>query len=1018
MHQLFRILWLTLLLVCLVTALAACKDESGELGDETTTEATSGSTTETPSGTTAPAPQPSFTITFRDEAQNIVGTMQTAPGGAYALTATFAAREGYATAGFFAADGVTTFAAEGTLSADTTVMVKYTLLETTTFAELATRAAAGVDRIFVTADIALTGPVYVVGETTIYVEKNCTLTRDASYLGDLFVVGETADGKDVVVETGNPAKLTMRAADDCLLTIDGNKANITETVKGSAFLVVHSATLTLGDGVVVQNCKKTGNEKALNYVISNAYKAGGAAIMVVNGTAILDGATLRANEANTEDAVSGDTTVGVSSCGGAIFNYGTVRLSNATLTSNQAARGGAIYNYRTCIMESAQITQNTATVYGGALYTAASQLGETLIGRETVAGETTFAVTFAENTARLSGGAIFSQTDNVLLIYGATLFEQNRSTEGNGGAINSAGTLTIFDAAFRGNVAASKGGALYLYRADATLQTRLTRIDAGLFTGNQAPRGGAIAISAAETTFPNGAIVTIGAVTFRENTSYTTATETPTLPEDADGTGTEYGHGGAIYVSRKSTLTVNGATFVENVSANKGGALYVTGESTATFGTGTSLTGNTSAGNGGAMYIYDGGTLLLTGVTFSQNVSTATFSGSYGGGALYFSGATGTAKNTVFVQNSTGGNGGAIALYSAATLTAEDCTFDRNTATLVGGAIYTNDSTLTVTDTAVRTTGTATFAANKTTGSTSSDKGGAIYATGSTVNITRATFTANEAATTGGAISAHSSSQVTLVDVVCTENIAGDNGGALAVYSSATMRLTGCTLTGNSATAHGGAVYANKATLMLSLCTATGNTATKNGGALYLTTNSVTTIQGGLYQNNTGKGGGAIYATSAASLTITDATFQSNSASGGNGGALYLYTESQTTATGVSFISNTATGKYGGAIYLSNGDGTSADTAATLKLYTVTATGNSAANGGFLYLTTSDTKLYFYSATELSDNTAPTGGNFLWCNAASAVANITAEVQAMYEPTDIGIKSGITWSVTTLETGE
>ena len=142
MHQLFRILWLTLLLVCLVTALAACKDESGELGDETTTEATSGSTTETPSGTTAPAPQPSFTITFRDEAQNVVGTMQTAPGGAYALTATSAAREGYATAGFFAADGVTTFAAEGTLSADTTVMVKYTLLETTTFAELATRAAA------------------------------------------------------------------------------------------------------------------------------------------------------------------------------------------------------------------------------------------------------------------------------------------------------------------------------------------------------------------------------------------------------------------------------------------------------------------------------------------------------------------------------------------------------------------------------------------------------------------------------------------------------------------------------------------------------------------------------------------------------------------------------------------------------------------------------------------------------------------------------------------------------------
>lgn len=843
------------------------------------------------------------------------------------------------------------FATSGTIFESKTVNVVWKILPTTTFDELVARAAAGIDKILIDADIEITDSVYVVGQTEIYVEKNCTITRSPNFLGDMFIIGENDKGESALIAgSGTAASLTLKTKNNAALTFDGNKDNITDEVNGTCFLVLYSSVVNMYDNVTVSNFRKTANAKIIEskYAVSYPNKIGGAGMIVVNGTFNMYGGSFIGNSVNCDETFEGDDAESdearVSSCGGAIYNYTAVNVYGGTFENNQAARGGAIYNYRATRVFGGTFKNNSATVYAGAIYLPGSQYSALYLGtnqsvmandEDTAAAE----ILFEGNTADKSGGAIFGQMKNSINIYGNTTFQDNVANGFNGGAINTSGALIIVDAKFEGNIAASKGGAIYAYYSNPELTTRQVDISGGLFINNKASKGGAIAFSALSVDFEKGSIGFIGDVTFQNNIAYATSTEDPELPDlDADDeakTAAEgeasaeknfNGNGGAIYISRKSSVTISGsAKFQSNQSERNGGAIYITGESELIIGEDAANSNvifakNTAGINGGAIYVHGEKTTLTTGswtaaqaeedeepteepaektfaVTFSEN----TCSGK--GGAIYITNGSvsdGAAlenpvdvkiDNAKFQSNVAIGNGGAIYCYTASQLTVKNCDFILN-----------------------QTQSTA-------------QGGGAVYLTNATANISDSTFNGNIAVQ--------------------------KNGGAIGAYSGAILNVTNTVFDGNK----------------------TENSAENGGGAMYLS-GAIVTLDSCTFKNNSSaKNGGAIGVYSAANLTFTGTTvFEANSAAT-SGGAIYTASSGNvvTINGNSSFISNEAK-TNGGAMYATG--------PSTVVFENVTATENSAKSGGFLYYTTSKTVVTI-KAGIATGNTA-TSGSTIWSNTTGA----------------------------------
>ncbi len=819
----------------------------------------------TPEDPTPPAPV-IYQITLYDENGGWLQNVNTADGGAYTLTPPV--RIGYDFVGWFSKADHTAFPESGTLTADCDVTAKYTVAETKTFAELKERAEAGAKDIYVTADITLTDTVHIVANTTISVGQNCIMTRDAAFVGDLFVVGETPAGESVVELFGYPASLTLQGTETATLTIDGNKQNVTDTVSGTAILILNSSAVNLKSGIVVQNCKKNGNDRVYGYAVSYPHKAGGAAVMVINGTLNVNGASLLNNEVQIEDAVEGDTELGISSCGGAIFNFGTVNINAGTISGNRAARGGAIYNFRDCTVKGAVIADNSAAVYGGAVYLANSQYGEFKIGAA-AAAEENYAVTFRGNVAEKSGGAIFAQTKNGIIIYGSALFTENVSVTSNGGAINTSGSLTIKDAAFISNTAASKGGAVYIYCASEELTTRHVSIEKGLFESNSASKGGALACSSSSLDFTEGAIGSIGAVAFKNNTAFTTETDDPELTGEESGS-VFNGKGGAIYLSRKGVLTISGATFTGNSAEDNGGAIYATGGSTLTA-TDTLFSDNHATGDkGGALYVTTQAQATITDCTFLAN-SAEKFGGAV---SVHSAGTTLKLIGSIFTENEAkGSHGGALSAFSGSLVEITNCSFTKNSAFKT------------------------TYEADGTTVVSTSGKGGAIHvqsdpeATTPLITIVRvsgSSFTENQAGEHGGAINLYEGAQLYVTSTSFNTNIAESHGGAL--YSSgSTAEITDGEFTANYAKGRGGAIYvASSTSLTMTRATFTSNSSLDNGGALSAYSDSVLAIYGITAIGNTSVNGGALHFTGATQTDLYDIKAVDNTAT--KGGFMYITT--------------------------------------------------------------------------------------------------------------------------------
>lgn len=137
--------------------------------------------------------------------------------------------------------------------------------------------------------------------------------------------------------------------------------------------------------------------------------------------------------------------------GGAIFNEGTVSLTNCSLESNTSSEGGAIYTVGALTLTDCSLSTNTAGSGGGAICNVNA-------GTVTLAG-----CTFSGNSAFV-GGAVFNGSSSSTTLTRCTL-AGNSTPFSNGGAIYNSGTVLLAHCTLSGNAGkptpGNSGGAIY-----------------------------------------------------------------------------------------------------------------------------------------------------------------------------------------------------------------------------------------------------------------------------------------------------------------------------------------------------------------------------------------------------------------------------------------------------------------------------------------------------------------------------------------------------------------------------
>ncbi len=799
--------------------------------------------------------------------------------------------EGYNFLGWVDKDG-NPFASTGVLTQSMTVYANLEIVETTTFEQLKIRIESGAKEIYINADIEITDCVYVYRSVTIYAEKDCTLTRNADFLGDIFVIGQNANGNNPLLEN-RKVTLSVKTKNNATITFDGNKSNTTKAVKGTAFYITNSSILEIYDNVIVQNFKKTANERVVaeyGNLWSSANLAGGAAVMVNYGTFNMYGGTLTDNEINLlDDEPNPNLAEGSydSSYGGAVYNRSAFNMYGGTIKNSKAGRGGAVYNYRAFTLEKGDLLNNYSASYGGAVFMPNSQHSMLKIGQKTEENM----VNISNNSSALSGGALFAQTTTNFMIFGATTFNANKNESGNGGAICTSGPLLAEDITFTNNEAVGKGGAVYLYYRDKENSVRISDLKNCTFTNNKAEYGAGLSLFASSTSLNQGAIATVSNCEFMGNS--VTA------------------NGGAVYVGRDSKITIKNSKFESNISNSAeygGGAIYFT-TSTGVLEN-IEFKKNSSTFNAGAIGIYSSSVVNAKNISLIENTATKS------GGAIYISKSTfNSTENITFTGNSAT-TGGAINVYSSSTANISGVTASSNSSSANGGFMYVSNSTASLTKVegkeslvslnsssanggaiAVHSAGTLNLYGIKFNQNEATDLGGALYVKGATANVGSTTYTeenifdANEAKN-GGAIYVETSKEnngiFNAYKLTLTNNIAKTNAGGLFVTSEndtivkATIEYL--TVTGNSSSNNGGAFYAyTNSALLIKNLTATENKSANYGGVAYISGAADVEIQNVNASNNESNKGGFIYITTTGSeLRILAGSILNNVATEGS----------------------------------------------------------------------------------------------------------------------------------------
>ncbi|WP_146518123.1 beta strand repeat-containing protein [Stieleria varia] len=481
------------------------------------------------------------------------------------------------------------------------------------------------------------------------------------------------------------------------------------------------------------------------------------------------------------------------------------------------------------------------------------------------------------------------------------------SSVGDGGAIFTAGTLSLNDVTLSGNTAAgaagSGGGILNL--------GILNVLDSSIINNTANRAGGGIEDASNQS-------VTLDNVALDGNNAGVgpAATAAP-------------GNGGGLHVTGNADVTITGGTVSNNVAAREGGGLW-NGNGLMTID-GTVIAGNVASGaashDGGGGIFNNGGDLDIDNVLIDSNEAdgaagsgggilsidgTITIDASIirfnsanraGGGIEAIEGDITLQNSTNLIQNDVNGlglsantpapgNGGAIHITGSADVTLIGGTVDGNEARSEGGGLWNASGTMTIDGTTIVNN----FVESAGAAGDAQGGGGIFNNGGSLIILNGATIEANEAldpdggATNddGGGGIFNNGGIVSITDSTVTGNFAsdglGNGGGILSLGGSLTVM--GGVVSANAAARAGGGIESIDSTLMLTnvqiggVDASDGNTAGINGGGVHVSGNGNSTITGGTVQNNTAQREGGGLWNNTGVMTINGATIVDNVANG------------------------------------------------------------------------------------------------------------------------------------------
>ena len=641
------------------------------------------------------------------------------------------------------------------------------------------------------------------------------------------------------------------------------------------------------------------------------------AIGLVRGTLTLDSDIAMTDDeaANFKDGVAINKNIRIDGKGhtisaedlGRIFSIGegfTVTLTNATLINGKADKGGAIYNDGSLTLSDVKLSDNAADSYGGAVF----NNGELVVSDSVF--DSNDIVNRGSASVDYGGAAIYNWYDGVLTVSGSN-FTNNIKNYKNGdclvGAITTIGDATISDSCFVNN-AGRWGGAISATGAELRKNSSTLTVSNTIFKDNSALYAGAVYIW--------GSNYNIADCVFDNNTAFGKGNMTP-----------NNNNGGALVVSQVSrfnepiTGTISGSKFTNNKAQYGGAAYFNKGFVTITDSV---FENNVATAEGGAV---DFSHASVKDLVVSINNSSFVGNKAPVAGAI-FTNVDSKITNSNFTKN-TASKGGAVLNENGAKLTVDNSTFKDNAADSYGGAVF-NNGELVVSD--------SVFDSNDIVnrGSAGVDYGGAaIYNwENAKLDISKSNFTNNiknyvngdrlvGAVTTIG--------NATISDSYFVNN-SGRWGGALAatggVSGSAinTIDVDGTKFVNNTAL-YGGAMFVWASNYTISNSVFDNNSAfgkgdmspnNNNGGALVVTQDNIPVsgkIVNSNFTNNKAQYGGAAWINEG-TVDIDGSNFINNTATAEAGAIGFdsQYIKIIATVDGSKFVNNTA-GSRAGAIY-------------------------------------------------------------------------------------------------------
>ncbi|WP_427832368.1 Ig-like domain repeat protein [Methanobrevibacter intestini] len=592
---------------------------------------------------------------------------------------------------------------------------------------------------------------------------------------------------------------------------------------------------------------------------------------------------------------------------GRIFSIGegfTVTLTNTTLINGKADKGGAIYNDGSLTLSDVKLSDNTADSYGGAVF----NNGHLVVSDSVF--DSNDIVNRGSASVDYGGAAIYNWKEGTLKVTNSN-FTNNIKNYKNGdnlvGAITTIGNATVSGSNFVNN-SGRWGGAISATGAELRKNSSTLTVSNTIFRDNAALYAGAVYIW--------GSNYNIADCVFDNNTAFGKGNMTP-----------NNNNGGALVVSQVSkfnepiTGTISGSKFTNNKAQYGGAAYFNKGFVTITDSV---FENNIATAEGGAVGFSRASVKDLV-----VSINNSSFVGNKApvAGAI-FTNVDSKITNSNFTKN-TASKGGAVLNENGAKLTVDNSTFKDNAADSYGGAVL-NNGELIVTN--------SVFDANDilNRGSAGVDHGGAaIYNwENAKLDISKSNFTNNiknyvngdrlvGAVTTIG--------NATIRDSYFVNN-SGRWGGALAatggVSGSAinTISVDGTKFVNNTAL-YGGAMFVWASNYTISNSVFDNNSAfgkgdmspnNNNGGALIVTQDNIPVsgkIVNSNFTNNKAQYGGAAWINEG-TVDIDGSNFINNTATTAAGAIGFdpQYAKIIATVDSSKFVNNTA-GSYAGAIY-------------------------------------------------------------------------------------------------------